>query len=102
MSADLSPLQPRTGSRGASAAAQGASHKSHIHHESLYLAQPPRQVKNRESAARSRQRRADYTAGLEVELEALKDQNRELRLRILQLCPSEAEMLDVDGRPLLP
>ena len=58
------------------------------------------QVKNRESAARSRQRKAQYTEELEIELEGLKAQNRDLRMRILQLCPTEADTVDADGQHL--
>ena len=58
------------------------------------------QVKNRESAARSRARKAQHTAQLEGQVEALKAENRALRQRILELFPQDADAVDADGRPL--
>ena len=58
------------------------------------------QVKNRESAARSRARKAAHTSQLESQVEALKAENRALRQRILELFPQDADAVDVDGHPL--
>ncbi len=58
------------------------------------------QVKNRESAARSRARKAAHTAQLESQVEALKAENRALRQRILELFPQDADPVDVDSNPL--
>jgi hypothetical protein len=44
-------------------------------------------VKNRESAARSRARKQEYTDALEQKVEELKRQNRELLQRVITACP---------------
>lgn len=41
------------------------------------------QIKNRESAARSRAKRQEYTATLEQQVEELKKQNTELRHKVI-------------------
>ena len=58
------------------------------------------QVKNRESAARSRARKAQHTQQLENQVENLKAENRALRQRILELCPQQSDTVDLDGHPL--
>lgn len=45
------------------------------------------QVKNRESAARSRARKQEYTTQLEIKVEELKQQNRELLQKVITACP---------------
>ena len=55
------------------------------------------QVKNRESAARSRQRKAQYTNDLENQIAELQEQNRALRMRILQLCPDDPAAIDTSA-----
>ena len=47
-----------------------------------------RMVKNRKSAARSRQRRQDYTAVLEEEIKTLKDENSKLRQQVADMPPA--------------
>ena len=60
------------------------------------------QVKNRESAARSRQRKQEYTADLEDQVNQLKDQNRELLQRVIDACapPQDRHTGVIDGQPL--
>lgn len=62
----------------------------------------PVQVKNRESAARSRQRKQEYTADLEEQVNQLKDQNKALLQRVIDACsaPEDKHSGRVDGEPL--
>lgn len=60
------------------------------------------QVKNRESAARSRQRKQEYTADLEEQVNQLKEQNKALLQRVIDACsaPEDKHSGRVDGEPL--
>ena len=60
------------------------------------------QVKNRESAARSRQRKQEYTADLEEQVNQLKEQNKALLQRVIDAClaPEDKHSGKVDGEPL--
>lgn len=60
------------------------------------------QVKNRESAARSRARKQEYTASLEAQVEELKAANRELLERVIAHCPPPpaAHVPTLNGEPL--
>lgn len=60
------------------------------------------QVKNRESAARSRQRKQEYTADLEEQVNQLKEQNRLLLQRVIDACPPPEDKHSgrVNGEPL--
>lgn len=60
------------------------------------------QVKNRESAARSRQRKQEYTADLEDQVNQLKDQNKDLLQRVIDACapPQDRHTGMIDGQPL--
>jgi hypothetical protein len=49
--------------------------------------QQKRMVKNRESAARSRARKQEYTAQLEVRVAQLEEQNRRLLEKVVRQCP---------------
>ncbi|BDA49485.1 probable ABSCISIC ACID-INSENSITIVE 5-like protein 2 [Coccomyxa sp. Obi] len=61
-----------------------------------------RMVKNRESAARSRQRKQQYTASLEQQVDELKQQNRELLEKVIAHCqaPPAAHLPTIGGQPL--
>ncbi|KAL3155451.1 Alpha-L-arabinofuranosidase [Trebouxia sp. C0009 RCD-2024] len=61
-----------------------------------------RMVKNRESAARSRQRKQEYTADLEEQVNQLKEQNKALLQRVIDACsaPEDKHSGRVDGEPL--
>lgn len=61
-----------------------------------------RMVKNRESAARSRQRKQEYTADLEEQVNQLKEQNRLLLQRVIDACPPPEDKHSgrVNGEPL--
>lgn len=61
-----------------------------------------RMIKNRESAARSRQRRLEYTASLEQQVEQLKAANRSLRERVIRqaAAPPDPHAGRLDGQPL--
>lgn len=60
------------------------------------------QVKNRESAARSRQRKQEYTADLEEQVNQLKEQNKALLQRVIDACsaPEDKHSGKVDGERL--
>jgi hypothetical protein len=60
------------------------------------------QVKNRESAARSRARKQQYTASLEEQVEQLKAANRELLEKVIAQCapPPAAHTPVLGGEPL--
>ena len=60
------------------------------------------QVKNRESAARSRQRKQQYTSDLEFQVEELKAANRDLLERVIAHCPPppDPNAPSVEGFPL--
>ena len=60
------------------------------------------QVKNRESAARSRQRKQEYTADLEEQVNQLKEQNRLLLQKVIDACPPPQDKHSgrVNGEPL--
>lgn len=49
------------------------------------------QMRNRESAARSRAKRLEYTHELEVKVKTLKDVNKELREKIIKLAKAPAD-----------
>ncbi|KAK9813981.1 hypothetical protein WJX73_007840 [Symbiochloris irregularis] len=61
-----------------------------------------RMVKNRESAARSRQRKQQYTYDLEAQVENLKLQNRQLLEKVIRACapPPPKIAPTVEGEPL--
>lgn len=61
-----------------------------------------RMVKNRESAARSRQRKQQYTYDLEAQVENLKLQNRQLLEKVIRACapPPPRILPTVEGEPL--
>lgn len=61
-----------------------------------------RAIKNRESAARSRAKRVEYTAGLEAQVEKLREQNKTLRGRVIALAPAppDPHAGKLEGRPL--
>lgn len=61
-----------------------------------------RAIKNRESAARSRARRVEYTAALEAQVEKLREQNKTLRGRVIALAPAppDPHAGKLEGRPL--
>jgi len=60
------------------------------------------QIKNRESAARSRAKRVEYTAALEAHVEKLREQNKSLRTKIVQAAaaPPDPHAGSLDGAPL--
>lgn len=60
------------------------------------------QIKNRESAARSRARRQEYTASLEQQVAALRQQNVDLRKRVVMEAKAALDPHTgrLDGRPL--
>ena len=60
------------------------------------------QVKNRESAARSRQRKQEYTADLEEQVNLLKEENKALLQKVIDACsaPEDKHSGRVDGEPL--
>ncbi|KAL4545961.1 hypothetical protein Ndes2526B_g05082 [Nannochloris sp. 'desiccata'] len=61
-----------------------------------------RAIKNRESAARSRAKRVEYTSALEAQIEQLRSQNKTLRTRVISsvAAPPDPHAGKVDGRPL--
>jgi len=61
-----------------------------------------RAIKNRESAARSRAKRVEYTAALEAQVEKLREQNKTLRGRVIALAPAppDPHAGKLEGRPL--
>lgn len=61
-----------------------------------------RAIKNRESAARSRARRQEYTATLETQVETLKQQNRLLREKVITAAaaPQDRHAGALEGAPL--
>lgn len=60
------------------------------------------QIKNRESAARSRAKRVEYTSALEVQVEQLREQNKALRGQVIAVAapPPDPHAGKVDGQPL--
>lgn len=60
------------------------------------------QMKNRESAARSRAKRVEYTSALEAQIEQLRSQNKNLRTRVITsaAAPPDPHAGKVDGKPL--
>lgn len=61
-----------------------------------------RAIKNRESAARSRAKRVEYTSALEVQVEQLREQNKALRGQVIAVAaaPPDPHAGKVDGQPL--
>ena len=60
------------------------------------------QIKNRESAARSRAKRVEYTSALEAQVEQLREQNKALRTKVITVAeaPPDPHAGKVDGQPL--
>jgi hypothetical protein len=61
------------------------------------------QIKNRESAARSRAKRVEQVCALETQVEQLKSQNRNLRTEVIKKAaapPDPYTGKGIDGQPL--
>ncbi|EIE19095.1 hypothetical protein COCSUDRAFT_67968 [Coccomyxa subellipsoidea C-169] len=100
------PLQQPTSKQSPGAAARAARQRKRkaepeVMDERTQRLQK-RMVKNRESAARSRQRKQEYTATLEQQVDELKQQNRELLERVIAHCqpPPAAHVPTLEGQPL--
>lgn len=66
----------------------------YVHHliiMMIYIITLMMQMRNRESAARSRAKRLEYTHELEVKVKTLKDVNKELREKIIKLAKAPAD-----------
>eukprot|EP00890_Picochlorum_soloecismus_P002735 jgi/Picsp_1/3462/NSC_06300-R1_delayed flowering1 len=62
----------------------------------------PRAIRNRESAARSRAKRLEYTSTLEKRVQSLRDENKSLRTKIIEAAKAPADPYagKLDGKPL--
>lgn len=62
----------------------------------------PRAIRNRESAARSRAKRLEYTSTLEKRVQTLRDENKSLRTKIIEAAKAPADPYagKLDGKPL--
>lgn len=60
------------------------------------------QIRNRESAARSRAKRQEYTSTLEKRVQSLRDENKSLRTKIIEAAKAPADPYagKLDGKPL--